>query len=260
MIKHMKDITVNKEKAASMFRDYTNGYDLSNIKISLKISHTYRVADISVRIADSINADKSFAWLLGLLHDIGRFEQIKRFDTFLDKNSIDHAEFGADILFQEGMINEYLTAVDGITPEHRTIAEKAIRLHNKLSLPSDLSDNERLYTELLRDADKADIYRVLTEPPFDERNQRIRESDIPAGEIIMRHVQEHKCVPKKYEQTEFETLVSRLCMTFDVNYSESRRIIIEQGYLKELLDLDVRGAMKKQMDVVMDEIRKAWEI
>ena len=254
----MKYITVNKEKASSIFRTYTNFYDSSNIKISLKITHTYRVADISVRIAESIGADGNFAWLLGLLHDIGRFEQIKRFDTFLDKNSIDHAEFGADILFQEGMINEYKTAVDGMALEHRTIAENAIRLHNKLNLPSDLSDNERLYTELLRDADKADIYRVLTEPPFDERNERIRRSHIPASDIIMRFVQEHKCVPKKCEQTEFETLISRCCMAFDVNYLESRRIIIEQGYLKELLDIEVQEKMKEQMDVVRDEIRKAW--
>ncbi len=256
----MTSIILNKEIAASIFRDYTNSYDSSNIKISLKIAHTYRVADISVRIAESISADANFAWILGLLHDIGRFEQIKRFDTFLDKNSIDHAEFGADVLFQDGMIDEYLTAVDGITPEHKIVAEKAIRLHNKLSLPEDLSDNERLYTELLRDADKADIYRVLTEPPFDERNEQIKRSNIPASKIIMRHVLEHKCVPKKYETTEFETLISRLCMAFDVNFPESRSSIIEQGYLRELLDLDVKGAMKEQMDVVRDEIRKAWGI
>ena len=42
--------------------------------------------------------DKDVAWLLGMLHDIGRFEQIRCFGTFNDGMSVDHAELGADIL------------------------------------------------------------------------------------------------------------------------------------------------------------------
>lgn len=33
-----------------------------------------------------------------MLHDIGRFEQIRCFGTFNDGMSVDHAELGADIL------------------------------------------------------------------------------------------------------------------------------------------------------------------
>ena len=42
-----------------------------------------------------------------MLHDIGRFEQIRRFGTFNDVQSVDHAEFGADLLFKEGLIRKF---------------------------------------------------------------------------------------------------------------------------------------------------------
>ena len=41
--------------------------------------------------------DIKLAELIGLLHDIGRFEQLKRFNTFVDKKSINHGEFGGEI-------------------------------------------------------------------------------------------------------------------------------------------------------------------
>ena len=42
-----------------------------------------------------------------MLHDIGRFEQIRRFGTFNDAQSVDHAEFGADLLFKECLIRKF---------------------------------------------------------------------------------------------------------------------------------------------------------
>ena len=48
------------------------------------------------------------SWLTGLLHDVGRFEQLRRYGTFIDAQSIDHAEFGADRLFRQGKIRDYV--------------------------------------------------------------------------------------------------------------------------------------------------------
>ena len=81
-----------------------------------------------------------FAWLLGLLHDIGRFEQVKRYNTFNDSQSVDHAELGADILFKEGLIDRFPTV--SLPEGWPKTAETAIRQHNKLALPDGL-DAER---------------------------------------------------------------------------------------------------------------------
>ena len=60
----------------------------SDEKIKLKIDHTYRVAGLCQRIAESLGLsepDVDIAWLLGMLHDIGRFEQIRRFPLGMER-------------------------------------------------------------------------------------------------------------------------------------------------------------------------------
>ena len=43
-----------------------------------------------------------------MLHDVGRFEQLRRFGTFDDSKSIDHARAGVQVLFEQGHIRDYL--------------------------------------------------------------------------------------------------------------------------------------------------------
>ena len=225
---------MDKTAALIAFREYAEKYDVTNINITLKIAHTYRVADISEQIvtANVKLLDPSFAWLLGLLHDIGRFEQITRYGTFKDALSVDHAELGADILFREELIETFPT----ISDEQLQIAETVIRLHNKLSLPKNLDAITIRYANVLRDADKVDIFRVLTEPPYDDRNIE----DLFIRPEVMQCVKKHKCVPRPDKiDTPFnalEALISQICMAFELVYPESKKIVIEQGYLRKLLE------------------------
>ena len=55
-------------------------------KVRLKIVHTYGVVKQSEEIAKRMRLseeDTELARMIALLHDIGRFEQLKRFDSFL---------------------------------------------------------------------------------------------------------------------------------------------------------------------------------
>ena len=100
---------IDRQRVKEQFASYTRNYDPTDPKIALKIAHTYRVADHCEEIARSLgmnDEDIEIAWLLGMLHDIGRFEQVKRYGTFYDNQSVDHAEFGADLLF--GRIISYV--------------------------------------------------------------------------------------------------------------------------------------------------------
>ena len=245
------------------FNEYVKDYDIHDVNISLKIAHTYRVADIAEKVAGSIGANKDFSWFLGLFHDIGRFEQIKIYGTFIDRKSVDHAELGADILFREGLIRRFQISGIGID-DWEKVTETAIRLHNKLSLPDDLDQVTRLYAQILRDADKADIFRVLTEPPYDRRNERVtavsRTPDALGvrGEV-MDCVRGHRCVPKTFDMTDFESLISSCCMGFELVYPETRRIVMEQGYLDKLMNVSVEDEqMGAQMQVLRDEMQKAF--
>ena len=93
------------------FRNYISDYDLDDPKVKLKVDHTFRVAALCDFIASDLGMagyDRDLAWLLGMLHDIGRFEQVRRYHTFRDALSVNHAELSADILFKDGLIERFI--------------------------------------------------------------------------------------------------------------------------------------------------------
>lgn len=68
---------VNLEKSKEEFLKYTENYDLENESIKRKQLHSLRVMRISKEIASGLNLnddEKQIAILIGLLHDIARFE------------------------------------------------------------------------------------------------------------------------------------------------------------------------------------------
>ena len=73
------------EQAKQAFELYLNGYDRKDEKVYLKIVHTYGVVDCSEEIARRMGLgeeDIFLAKIIALLHDIGRFEQLKLYDSF----------------------------------------------------------------------------------------------------------------------------------------------------------------------------------
>ncbi|WP_270203736.1 MULTISPECIES: HD domain-containing protein [unclassified Coprococcus] len=92
------------------FENYLNDYDRKNEKIKLKIVHTYGVMECSKKNAEDMKMsaeDCELAQLIGLLHDIGRFEQLKCYNSF-EPGTMDHAAFGVRILFEERLIRRFV--------------------------------------------------------------------------------------------------------------------------------------------------------
>ena len=71
----------NRKAAGEIFRRYAEQYDMQNTLIRHKVEHTFRVAELCGRYAEALamaGEDTDLAWLIGLMHDIGRFEQARR--------------------------------------------------------------------------------------------------------------------------------------------------------------------------------------
>lgn len=265
---HMKSSTtplhIDRERVTSAFRSYTSLYDPSNGKVALKIEHTYRVADLCHRIAESLELpehDRDIAWLLGMLHDIGRFEQVKRFDSFIDAETVDHAKFGADILFGPAPGSDRLNDeekeagpqiehfVDGLlTHPERALIELAIRVHNDFRIPEDLTERERIFCNILRDADKVDIFRVNNEFPMEViYNCSSEELNLhPVAPGVMQAVEEMHCVLRSLKESPIDNIVSHICLAFELVYPLSLQITMEQGYLDRLLNLEPEHPVAKE--------------
>ena len=232
---------IDRTKVKEQFESYIAPYDLSDPKIRLKAEHTWRVADLCDRIARSLSMpaeDVDLAWLLGMLHDIGRFEQVRRYGTFADSKSVDHAAFGADLLFQEGLIRRFVSS-----DAEDALIERAIRPHNAFQLSEDLSDRERTFAQILRDADKIDIVRVNCEFSRSEI-YNLPEEDFLTADIsdqVLQDALSMQNVLRAHRQTAADYIVGQISLTFGLVYEESRRIIREQGYLDRIMHYESRN-------------------
>jgi hypothetical protein len=127
--------------------------------IDLKAGHTNRVCKeiLNIGMQLGLNDDElRLAEIIALLHDTGRFEQISRYQTFMDSKSVDHAELGIKILKHFEVLKPFEDAL-------KELVFCAIRNHSKPSLAADENENCMFYSELIRDADKLDILNVVTE-------------------------------------------------------------------------------------------------
>ena len=150
--------------AKAVFERYLDNYDRENDKVRLKIVHTYGVVEQSSEIAERMglsDEDVFLARIIALLHDIGRFEQLKRYDSFLP-DTMDHAAYGVKVLFREGMIRRFL-------PEEcwDDIIETAIAKHSDFALEGIDDEKTLLHARIIRDADKLDNCRVKLEDPLE---------------------------------------------------------------------------------------------
>lgn len=228
-----------------IFDDYAARYNIHDGRVALKITHTDAVVSVMEQLCTMRNLPehtKNMAMLCALFHDIGRFEQLKQYGTFLDYKSIDHAELSCRVL-QENNILSALCEAD------RENILTAISNHNKLHISeavlSDrytLDGEERLtLCRLIRDADKCDIFRVFaTDDMVDvvgaSEEQIAKETISP---LALSAIRNHCCVNKNLRQTYLDHWVNFLGFVFDINYPESIRIIKSQGYYRMPFDRTV---------------------
>ncbi len=229
------------ESGLTAFDAYTVCYDRADEKVKLKIDHTYRVAALCERIARENGlqgAALDLAWTIGLLHDVGRFEQLRRYGTFVDAQSIDHAQFGADILFLDGGIEAYLP--DDTPQEIMTLIETAIRNHSLYRIAEDLDERTTRYCHILRDADKIDIMRVNVDVPLEEiyntTTQALRSSVV--SEAVLQSFSEEHATLRSLKKTPVDYVAGHISLVFELVFPVSVRIMREQGYLEKLLHFE----------------------
>ena len=249
---------MDKNSVRRAFDGYVSGYNAADPKIRLKIDHTYRVAALCERIADGL-ADPDLAWLCGMLHDIGRFEQVRRYGTFVDAVSVDHAALGADLLFAEGLLDRFPLE---LSDEARRILETAVRCHSAYRLPEGLSEAETICCHILRDADKLDIFRVDCETPreaiYNVTTEALRAS--PVSEAVKDCFRNRTAVLRALRKTPADYVVAHLCLVFELVCPVSRTIAREQGYVDKMLSFESdNGDTRQWFETMRAELDAYWD-
>lgn len=219
---------------------------------TIKKEHSLRVAGIALSLAEKLEwteEELKIAFLVGLLHDLGRFSQLVEFDTFSDEKSVDHAGEAVKIL-KEGDL------FDQLQIENREVIFAAILNHNKFKIQEGLTGRELLHAKLIRDADKLDIFRVLTEY-YANRNGKANHTltwELPKGTTVSSSVSKEilagKLVSKKNVASEMDVKIMQLSWVYDLNFRPSFEFLVKNRFLE-----NVYNSLPKN-DLVIEIYRK----
>ena len=237
---------IDNLKARQVLKKYIEKYDFSNPRIKLKAAHIYRVADVSKQIATELKLTKKqidLAELIGLLHDIGRFEQLRIYDTFSDRESINHAEMGVKVLKENNFIKEFCN-----DENYYDIIFTSILNHNKYKIDKTLKGETLLQSKIIRDADKIDILNLLVFESFETLFKKKEIINEPITEKVLSTMLEGKQIERKYQKTSMDDWASNLGYIYDINFKPSFKILKEKGYADKIID--------RTPTPEMEEIRK----
>lgn len=223
---------IDLQKSIKEFIKYTEKYDMSVFEIQNKQKHSLRVMEISNKIAKALNLsedDIELATLIGLLHDIGRFEQFTQYHTFKDAFSLDHGDYGEQIL-QKDMRN-YID-----TDEYDDIIKIAVRNHNKYGIEEGLTERQLLFAKLIKDADKIDILYESSSIFWKDREDIVNKSI--ASKSTIEQFKQEKLVKKDKTKTPepIDDILTVMAFIFDINYKPSLEIIRNEDYINKIVN------------------------
>lgn len=204
------------------FETYVHEFDLTNFDLERKYRHSYRVMKLIEQLARSLKLseeDVTLACIIGILHDIGRFEQLKETDSY-DDSKFEHADFGVHYLKKSHFLEQC-----HVPDAWHSIIFTAIQLHNKYQIPEHLDERTLLFTKLIRDADKIDILRLALEKNHES-----------TGEIRKQVIDEFYQKKQIHILPDFskkEFVLVRLGFFYDLNFRKSFELVKEDDFLNK---------------------------
>lgn len=208
------------------FHGYSQSFYSSDPEIMrgvrLKEDHSVRVAANSLALAQHLKLgerETAVAETVGLLHDVARHTQWTLFQSFNDASTqYDHGTAGAAIVATTGILTADFSQL-----EQETILF-AITYHNKIRVPEDKPEKV-LIANIIRDADKLDIFRTL--PPVTADHDYS-----PALIHLLRH---QRPLPYSEAKKPADRRLLRFGWLYDVNFDWTLHQLVSEGYADSLL-------------------------
>ncbi|MBR1413064.1 MAG: HD domain-containing protein [Bacilli bacterium] len=243
---------IDIENSIKLFSQYVNNYDISNPKILSKYKHTFRVMENSKVIAKELglnNEDVDLAMLIGLLHDIGRFEQAVKFDSYGAHVPFDHAKYGVEVLKKDNYIDEFI-----VNKRIQDIVLTAVNNHNKYCIDEGLDDRTLLFCKIIRDADKLDILNKEVTEEFNFSNSTISDD-------IYDFFVNKELVDDKKVQTDLDFELRHMAFIFDINFNCTYEIIKNKNIIDKVFDrfIEINSNEKEKLKKIKNMLNNYIE-
>jgi HD superfamily phosphohydrolase YqeK/uncharacterized protein YozE (UPF0346 family) len=232
-----------REQAREYFESVAKPYleeaginEYQKSKYDIKYKHPYRVAELAEEIGVSLNLSKDdldMLYVIALLHDVGRFHQIKKYGTMLDSKSLDHGDLSCDEVKGLNFISKFFSVEDC------NVIYSAVKNHNNYAIDDNIKDErELMFCKLIRDADKLDIFGIVVKTELASYIEKIREEAtqrVIAPEVLQ-FIENKKPIVRECRKTDMDMLLSKISLLFDVNYPKTFEIFNQSGYFEELTE------------------------
>ena len=232
------------EEHRKRFFEYTESFkDVPDAApLRLKVEHTLKVFEHARRIVGSLGGTISpelgrASILAALYHDCGRFPQFKEYRTFLDAKSVNHAVLSFQTMRDRAFLKEE-------EPRVRSLAQCAVLLHNRHKLSPMLDRDARFVTDVVRDADKLDILRIMVS---------YLTSALPERDAVLLHVKDE---PGSWSPHIAEdVLAGRISNYSDLRFVNDFRLLLGMR-MSELRFAETKLALAEGglMDMVLSQL------
>jgi len=204
--------------------------------ITLKKEHSLGVLTQAQTIVSTLALSPRLvqaAHLAALYHDTGRFPQYRRYKTFQDSRSENHAFLGVRTLRRE-------KTIPPLDKDFRALVLGAVAMHNRRDVPTGISTELSTVTKVVRDSDKLDIIRIMLEylRPGGKSSDVVTlhvtdEPDRYSPEIVSQ-VQNGRIGDYSAMRFKNDFTLVVLSWVHDLNFKASRRMFLDNGYAEEL--------------------------
>ncbi len=222
--------------------------------LALKLRHTERVAEEARGLAADLgwsSAEQNTAEALGVLHDVGRFPQFAEHGTFSDAVSVDHGELGWTVVKQAPVLPGLPLA------EQKQILD-GIRHHNARTVPDDLDRGSLSLLQLIRDADKLDVFRVVLEAVSRDGFRDLPDMlphitlERTCSPEIIEEVQNHRCCSLSDLRSLGDFLLMLLSWAYDINTLPALKRIRDRRIVSQILGHLPRSRALDHLGEVVD--------
>ena len=229
------------------------------VPLGVKIVHCQRVRKEMVQLARALRLSEEMCWLAeitGLLHDIGRFEQFRRYHTFADSDSEDHAAMGVAVLERENILKS-------LEKHQQQWVKGAIANHNREHISDELTGRALLLAQMIRDADKLDIWRVFAEcyqsPDAPDRTVVHSLPDRPTwDEHILAAITRNEMAKLQHMRSLNDMKLLQLSWVFDINFPETFVLARKNGHFLTIArSLPDAPAVQQAIAITMDRLAQA---
>ena len=230
------------ENIVSWFEKYTESLvcDTEEIQVNLdlKKNHSFNTTKIIEALALTINmseVDILLAKSAAILHDVGRFEQLLKYNTFADTDQINHIDLGIAFIKEQ----EFTSL---ISDEELEIILDCIKYHTGSEIPKTMDEKNRIFIQLIREADRIDILNIVSKyysnyKPGSNKRLEMELADKPdISKKVFKSIMDEKVVDYKDVLTLNDLKLQQMSWIFDLNLKQSFRIVSEKTYLKLIYD------------------------